>query len=67
MTTSPNFSFNGWSLWEFIKGRKKTAVTVVAGLLGYMISDSVTSAAVAGGFVEMVWALAEFYFKKVRV
>lgn len=61
---SPNGSFKGWDIWLYLKGRKKMAVTVIAALLGLFITDSSTAAVVSGGAVEMIWALAEYYFKK---
>ena len=62
--TSPNFSFNGWKLWEFIKGRKRMVITVVSMAIGYFITDSGTVAIVSGGVVESVFALAAYFCKK---
>ncbi len=64
---SKSFSFDGWTLWEHIKGRKKMAITIVAGILGYVISDSATIAIVSGGVVEVAWALVEYYIKEKRM
>ena len=58
---SPSFSFKFWDVWEFIKGRKKMAITVVAAVLGYLITDSEVAAVVAGSAVEMLWAILEYY------
>jgi len=60
---SPSFSFKGWDIWKFVQGRKKTAVTIVAGILGYFISDSVAVATFSGGLVECIWAVCEYYVK----
>ena len=60
-------SFLGWDIWRFIKGRKKTAITVAAFILGYLFTDSATAAVVAGAAVEMIWAVVEYYFKKMTV
>jgi len=62
---SPKFSFSGWEIWQFIKGRKKTAITLIAAALGYVIGDSTTIAAVSGGAVEIIWALCEYYIKEL--
>lgn len=60
---SMSFSFEGWQLWKFIKGRKKTAITVVGFLLGYLISDSEVIGLVSAGLVEMGFAITEYYVK----
>jgi len=65
MQKSPNWSWYGWNLWRFVKGRKKTAITVLGALLGWFISDSFLVASLSAGIVEIAFALAEFYFKKV--
>ena len=65
--TSQIQSFKGWDIWRFIKGRKKTAVTIVAAGIGYFIIDSTSAAIAAGGLVECIWAVAEFYFRKVEI
>lgn len=57
-------SFTGFELWTFIKGRKRMAVTLIAGICGYFIMDSVTVATVSGGVVEVVFGLCEYYFKE---
>ncbi len=62
---STSFSFKGWNLWEYIKGRKKPAVMFVAGLLGYAISDQGLVALLSGGLVEMVWSVGEYYLKNI--
>lgn len=61
---SDNFSFDGWSILKFLKGRKKLIVTGVGGLLGWFIFDSATVAIVSAGIVECGFALAEYYIKK---
>jgi len=59
-----SFSFDGWELWRFIKGRKKTAVTVVGFIIGLKIGDSSTVAIASAGVVEAAFAVGEYYFKK---
>ena len=65
---SENLSLKGWDLWQFIKGRKKLVITVV-GLLGVQLAfDPELIALLAGGAVfEGLWALAEYYFKRVEL
>ncbi len=61
---SDNFSFEGWSLLEFLKGRKHLAVTFVGGLLGLFLFDSATVAIASAGLVEAGFAIGEYYCKK---
>jgi hypothetical protein len=42
------------------------AVTVVATILGYIITNSEVGAIVSGGVVEMIWAVLEYYAKEVE-
>ncbi len=62
--TSPNFSFSGWDLLKFLRGRKKMIVTLVGAGLAYFISDSITVATASGAIVEGTFALAEYFFKR---
>lgn len=57
-------SFYGFDLMELLKGRKRMIATVIGGILGYWISDSVTVATISGGVVEILFALVRFYYKK---
>jgi len=61
---SPKYSFKFWDVWEFIKGRKKMAITVIATVLSYLISNDATISLVAGVIVEGLWASAAFYVKE---
>ena len=65
-TISKNFSFNGWNVWQFIKGRKKTIITVVASICGYFALSQDLSGLIAGPVFEGIWAVAEYYFKTVK-
>lgn len=67
MVISKEGSFNYWNIWTFIKGRKKTAVTIVGYMLGYLITDSAVVGTVAAAVVEGGFALGEYYFKRVKV
>lgn len=63
---SAKYTMHGWQLWKFIKGRKKMVITLLAGIIGYVVSDSVTAAAVSGGLVEVGFSLAEYFFKEYQ-
>ena len=60
-------SWYGWELWQFIKGRKKMAVTVIGAMLGYFLSNNANIGLISGVIVEGLWASAEFYFKEVNL
>lgn len=61
---SEKFSFSGWSVFTFLKGRRRMVVTAVATVLGYVISDSGTVAVLSGAVVEAGFALAEYFLKE---
>ena len=61
---SQGFSFEGWNLIQFLRGRKKLIITLVSAGLAYLISDSSTVAVVSGAVVEMGFSLAEYYVKE---
>lgn len=60
---SKPMSFKHWDLITFILKRKKTAITTVAAILGYYISQDL-SGILAGPIVEIIWSLVEYYIKK---
>ena len=66
-TISPNFSFSGWNIWEFIKGRKKMIITALASVLAYVGFGDEIIALGTGAVFECVWSIAEYFFKKVEV
>lgn len=63
---SENFSFKGWKIWEFIKGRKKMIITIVASVCGYFALSQNLIGLLAGPVFEGVWAIAEYFFKKIK-
>ena len=60
---SPAWSFKGWDIWSFVKGRKKSVVALVTTGIGFLILDSASSAVIAGGLVEALWGTLEYYSK----
>lgn len=63
---SKSMSFKGWELWEFVKGRKKMVITMVASLLGYAALDQELVGLLAGPVFEAVWSVVEYYAKEYR-
>lgn len=57
-------SFKGWDVIQFFKGRRKMIVTLLAGIIGYIVTDSELAAILAGAFVECGFAIAEYYYKE---
>lgn len=65
---STNFSFSGWNIWEFIKGRKKLIITLVGLACVKLVLDPELTALIAGGAVfEGLWSIAEYYLKKIEI
>ena len=67
MKISKNFSFELWNLWTYLKGRKRTVITAVSGLLLYWLTDEALAAIVGGVIVEGVISVIEYFFEKVEV
>ena len=63
---SKKFSFNGWDIWTFIKGRKKTIITALATILAYWLRPELTSL-IVGPIFEGIWATVEFFMKEVEL
>jgi hypothetical protein len=62
-----SMSFTGWSVWQWLSGRKRMIVTVAAALLSLWITNEAVVSVVVGGVVEAIWAIGEFYFSEVRL
>jgi len=63
-------SFEGWDLKKFLIGFKKPAIMLITMGIGYVITNPTGADAIAflGGsaiVIERIWALAEFYIKKL--
>ncbi|KKM60196.1 hypothetical protein LCGC14_1544270 [marine sediment metagenome] len=65
---SESLSMSGWNLWQFIKGRKKLAITII-GLIGVQFAfDPELIALLSGGAIfEGIWSAAEYFFKRVEL
>lgn len=61
---SSRFNFSGWSIFRFLLGRKKTAITLLGVLIGMKVSDYDVAIAASGFLVEGLWAILEYYIKK---
>jgi len=63
---SKNFSFNGWEMWTWVKGRKRSIITLLGTVLAYWLRPELTTL-IVGPVFEAVWALAEFFITKVEL
>lgn len=61
---SEQFSFEGWNIKSFLKGRKKLLLNLVAGVCSYVITQNPTLTAVMTAFADMGYALIEYYYKQ---
>jgi len=66
MKVSKTKSFDYWDVWEFVKGRKRTVVTLIGAILGYVITNDHTVAVVSGMIVEGIFSAGDFYFSEVK-
>jgi len=63
---SPKLSMFGWDLLTYVKKRKKTLVTMIGGVIGYLITGDELIALISAGLFEMLLSLAEYYLKRVN-
>lgn len=61
---SEKFTFKGWDVLTFLKGRKKLLVTVVGAAAGWVVTQNPALAAVCGAGSELVYALFDYYIKE---
>ena len=64
---SPSNTMVGWDLLTYVKKRKKTVITMVASILLYIITNNEIASIIAGGSVEMGFALVEYYLKNIEL
>ena len=64
MSETQKFSLKGWNLGQFAKGRKRLFVTVIGAFGAFIITNRPQLAILVGAMTEMLFAVAEFYFKE---
>lgn len=63
---SPSNTFEGWNLYDYIKGFKKPAIFLLGVGLVWLIAQPGWEWLLAAGLsAERLWALIEFYSKRV--
>jgi hypothetical protein len=60
---SEKFSFKGWNLIGFLKGRKKLVITLIGACSTYAITQNVALAGIIGAVTELSYAVVEYYIK----
>jgi hypothetical protein len=58
------FSFKGWNLKEYLKGRKKLLVAIVGYVGGYIVTQNPTMSAIVAAGTELVYALFDYWVSK---
>ena len=58
------YSFKDWSLWEFLKGRKRLLVTALGTLVTYWATQNPALSAIIGAGAELLYALFDYYIKE---
>ena len=65
--TSEKYSFNGWDLVTFLKGRKKIIVGLIAAGLGYLLTNQADIAFWSALIGDAAFSIAEFYLKELKI
>jgi len=58
------FSFKGWNLKSFLKGRKKLLVAITGALAGYIATQDPTLAALTAAGADFIYAAVTYYLKE---
>ena len=66
MISQANSMF-GWDFFQFLKGRKRSLVTVIAAGLTMFMSDNAFAALLAGIVIEAGFSIGEFFFTRVEI
>jgi hypothetical protein len=61
---SEKFTFKGWSLIQFLKGRKKLLVTAVGGVTAWIVTQNPAVAGLTAAGAELLYALFDYYIKE---
>ena len=59
----PKFSFKGWRLPIYLKGRKKMIITIIGAISAWIITNDPLSAGIVGAITDLAYAVIEFYIK----
>ncbi len=61
---SKKFSFDGWNITEFIRGRKKLLVAAIGYIVPYLITSKPALSVIIAAGAELAYALIEYFCKK---
>ena len=55
------FSFKGWKIKAFIKGRKHMIITLVSAVLGFVVTNNPALTALCAAFGECVYSIIDYW------
>lgn len=61
--TNNKFNFKGWSLIEFLKGRKKILVALIGAIAGYLATNNPAIAGLCAIAADFLYALLDYYIQ----
>lgn len=61
---SEKYSFKGWNLKEFLKGRKKLIVAILGYVGGWIVTQNPAASGIVAAATELIFASIEYYMKK---
>jgi hypothetical protein len=60
---SEKFTFNGWDIKQFLKGRKRLLVTLIGAIAGYVATQDPLLSGITGASAEMLYSIIDYYLK----
>jgi hypothetical protein len=60
----PSFSFKGWSLKEYTKGRKRLLVTIIGAIATFITTNDPQLTLIVGSCSELLFGLIEYFVKE---
>jgi len=63
---SKNMSMKGWDFLTYLKGSKKLVIALVGYILGYWITNEHTASVISAAVVERLYAITEYYIKRIE-
>ena len=61
---SNHFSFDGWNIFSFLKGRKKLLITGIGYGVGYLVTNHPVYAGIVAAAGDLIVAIIEYFVKE---